>query len=131
MTTQGQQPPFFLVARNAAAADSFRYVLEHEGYAVSGFSTDFNDALGQICTRQPAVVVVGSELPEITGLDFVRTVQREHSSMRSILFAREAEPEYAKIALDEGVAGLLSPDSFVKDILECTQAGAPGSSLRS
>lgn len=110
---------FLLIGRNLAAADSLRYVLEHEGYVVAGISKCAIGTLDRVKENPPAVLVIGSELDNMTALEIIRIMNRQHPAVRRIVFVREAEAEYAKAALDEGVEGLLSPDCLVKDILEC------------
>ena len=113
---------FFLVGRNLGAADSIRYILEHEGYTVAGIGKHAAEVLPRIEAKPPDILMVGSELDDATGLELMRKVGRQHPDTKRILFVREADTELAKEALEDGVNGLLSPDGLMTDLLEFVAA---------
>jgi two-component system, OmpR family, response regulator RegX3 len=94
-----------VVEDEESLADSVRYNLEREGYAVS-VATDGRRALERFRTDPPALVILDLMLPEVSGLDVCRTIRTESDVPIIMVTAKDSEADK--------VAGLeLGADDYV------------------
>jgi two-component system response regulator RegX3 len=94
-----------LVEDEESLADSIRYNLEREGYAVDT-AADGRAALEQFRGSAPDLVLLDVMLPEMSGLDVCRSIRLESAVPIIMLTARDAEADK--------VAGLeLGADDYV------------------
>jgi two-component system response regulator RegX3 len=94
-----------VVEDEEALADSVRYNLEREGYAVS-VATDGRRALERFRTEHPTLVILDLMLPEISGLDVCRMIRSESDVPIIMVTAKDSEADK--------VAGLeLGADDYV------------------
>jgi two-component system response regulator RegX3 len=93
------------VEDEASLADSIRYNLEREGFAVE-LAPDGRRALERFRESGPDLVVLDLMLPEVTGLDVCRAIRLESAVPVIIVTAKDAEADK--------VAGLeLGADDYV------------------
>jgi two-component system response regulator RegX3 len=86
-------------------ADSVRYHLEREGYAVS-VASDGRRALESFRDEDPSLIVLDLMLPEISGLDVCRSIRAESDVPIIVVTAKDSEADK--------VAGLeLGADDYV------------------
>jgi two-component system response regulator RegX3 len=94
-----------VVEDEESLADSVRYNLEREGYAVS-VAPDGRRALERFRTDPPALVILDLMLPEISGLDVCRTIRSDSDVPIIMVTAKDSEADK--------VAGLeLGADDYV------------------
>jgi len=94
-----------VVEDEESLADSVRYNLEREGYAVS-VATDGRRALERFRAEPPALVILDLMLPEVSGLDVCRTIRTESDVPIIMVTAKDSEADK--------VAGLeLGADDYV------------------
>jgi len=94
-----------IVEDEASLADSVRYNLEREGYAVET-SQDGASALDLFRSASPDLVVLDLMLPHLSGLDLCRLIREESDVPIIMLTAKDAEADK--------VAGLeLGADDYV------------------
>lgn len=94
-----------VVEDEASLADSIRYNLEREGYAVD-IAGDGRRALERFRSRSPDLVILDLMLPEVTGLDVCRAIRAESTVPVIMLTAKDSEADK--------VAGLeLGADDYV------------------
>ena len=79
-----------IVEDEVSLADSIRYNLEREGYAV-GIAHDGREALQQARREPPDLVLLDLMLPETTGLDVCRALRAESNVPIIIVTAKDAE----------------------------------------
>src|SRR5919106_1620319 len=105
MQGDGQLGRILIVEDEESLADSIRYNLEREGFAVD-LAGDGRVALERFPDVSPDLVILDLMLPEVTGLDVCRAIRR-HSSVPVIMVT-------AKDAEADKVAGLeLGADDYV------------------
>ncbi|HEU4527532.1 MAG TPA: response regulator transcription factor [Actinomycetota bacterium] len=75
-----------------ALADSVRYNLEREGYAVS-VAGDGRRALERFRAESPALVILDLMLPELSGLDVCRMIRAESDVPIIIVTAKDSEAD--------------------------------------
>jgi two-component system, OmpR family, response regulator RegX3 len=81
-----------VVEDEESLADSVRYNLEREGYAVA-VATDGRRALERFRTEPPALVILDLMLPEVSGLDVCRTIRTESNVPIIMVTAKDSEAD--------------------------------------
>ena len=81
-----------VVEDEESLADSVRYNLEREGYAVM-VATDGRRALERFRTDPPALVILDLMLPEVSGLDVCRTIRTESDVPIIMVTAKDSEAD--------------------------------------
>jgi two-component system response regulator RegX3 len=103
MATDGVR--ILVVEDEASLADSVRYNLEREGYAVS-VAPDGRRALERFRSDTPSLVILDLMLPEVSGLDVCRSIRTESDVPIIMVTAKDSEADK--------VAGLeLGADDYV------------------
>lgn len=103
--TAGAAARILIVEDESSLADSIRYNLEREGYAVF-VASDGRRALHLATTEAPDLVLLDLMLPEMSGLDVCRAIRSTSTVPIIILTAKDAEVDR--------VAGLeLGADDYV------------------
>jgi two-component system, OmpR family, response regulator RegX3 len=94
-----------LVEDEESLADSVRYNLEREGFAVT-VASDGRRALERFRAEQPTLVILDLMLPEVSGLDLCRAIRAESDVPIIMVTAKDSEADK--------VAGLeLGADDYV------------------
>jgi two-component system response regulator RegX3 len=102
MTTEAR---ILIVEDEPTLADSIRYNLEREGFAIE-VASDGRAALERFGAREPALVILDLMLPEVSGLDVCRTIRNDSNVPVIMLTAKDGEADK--------VAGLeLGADDYV------------------
>ncbi len=81
-----------VVEDEESLADSVRYNLEREGYAVS-VATDGRRALERFRADPPALVILDLMLPEVSGLDLCRMMRAESDVPIIMVTAKDSEAD--------------------------------------
>lgn len=81
-----------VVEDEESLADSVRYNLEREGYAVS-VATDGRRALERFRADAPALVILDLMLPEVSGLDLCRMMRAESDVPIIMVTAKDSEAD--------------------------------------
>jgi two-component system, OmpR family, response regulator RegX3 len=81
-----------IVEDEESLADSVRYNLEREGYAVT-VATDGRRALERFRAEQPALVILDLMLPEVSGLDLCRAIRAESDVPIIMVTAKDSEAD--------------------------------------
>ncbi len=94
-----------IVEDEESLADSVRYNLEREGFAVT-VASDGRRALERFRAEQPTLVILDLMLPEVSGLDLCRAIRAESDVPIIMVTAKDSEADK--------VAGLeLGADDYV------------------
>ena len=81
-----------VVEDEESLADSVRYNLEREGYAVS-VAPDGRRALERFRTDPPSLVILDLMLPEVSGLDVCRTIRSDSDVPIIMVTAKDSEAD--------------------------------------
>jgi len=81
-----------VVEDEEALADTVRYNLEREGYAVS-VATDGRRAVERFRSESPALVILDLMLPELSGLDVCRLIRAESDVPIIMVTAKDSEAD--------------------------------------
>jgi two-component system, OmpR family, response regulator RegX3 len=103
--TRAEPARILVVEDEASLADTVRYNLEREGYAVS-VASDGRAALERFRVDEPSLVILDLMLPEVSGLDVCRAIRAESDVPIIMVTAKDSEADK--------VAGLeLGADDYV------------------
>jgi two-component system response regulator RegX3 len=81
-----------IVEDEESLADSVRYNLEREGYAVT-VAPDGRRALERFRAEQPSLVILDLMLPEVSGLDVCRAIRAESDVPIIMVTAKDSEAD--------------------------------------
>jgi len=103
--TRAEPARILVVEDEASLADTVRYNLEREGYAVT-VAPDGRAALERFRAEAPTLVILDLMLPEVSGLDVCRAIRAESDVPIIMVTAKDSEADK--------VAGLeLGADDYV------------------
>lgn len=84
------------------------------------------EALRQIATHQPDVVVLDVNMPEGDGFQVVRSLGEQRLAVATIFLTMHKDEDAFNEAMNLGVKGYVLKDSAVLDIVRCIRAVAAG-----
>lgn len=98
----------FIVDDHAILRNSLRSLLEGQpDMVVCGEAATAQAAAEQAARAEPDVVLVDVSLPDMSGIDLVRALRREHSELVMAMLSGHAERSYVKHALAAGANGYI------------------------
>ncbi len=104
-----KQPLVLIVDDNLDILDTFRRLLESEGFNVI-IAASASTAYEQLARHQPHVILTDLGMPDMTGIEFIIWVRRTAEFMSMPIIAMTAyDREYLKAAVSAG-----ANDSFHK-----------------
>ncbi len=96
-------------------------LLTKRGYAVV-YASDGRDALTKIKGARPDAVVTDLMMPEMTGLELVEAMRREHPSIPVVLMTAHGSEETAIDALRMGASSYVPKRRLADDLADTVQA---------
>jgi two-component system, OmpR family, response regulator RegX3 len=109
-----------VVEDEEALADSVRYNLEREGYAVS-VAGDGRRAIERFHTESPSLVILDLMLPELSGLDVCRMIRAESNVPIIMVTAKDSEAD--KVAgLEIGADDYVTKPFSVRELVSRVRA---------
>jgi two-component system, OmpR family, response regulator RegX3 len=115
------EPTRILVVEDEEAlADTIRYNLEREGYAVA-IAPDGRRALERFRSDGPALVILDLMLPELSGLDVCRMIRAESDVPIVILTAKDAEADKVT-GLELGADDYVTKPFSVRELISRVRA---------
>src|SRR3972149_2024286 len=109
-----------VVEDEEALADSIRYNLEREGYAVT-VATDGRRAIDRFHAETPSLVILDLMLPELSGLDVCRLIRAESDVPIIMVTAKDAEAD--KVAgLELGADDYVTKPFSVRELISRVRA---------
>lgn len=92
MTSNGSLARILVVEDEASLADTVRYNLEREGYAVA-VASDGRRALDRFRVESPSLVILDLMLPELSGLDVCRQIRQISNVPIIMVTAKDSEAD--------------------------------------
>jgi DNA-binding NarL/FixJ family response regulator len=99
-----------LVDDNSAFIQTARMLLTREGVAVAGSASSIAEALRQVSTLRPDVVLVDIALGDEDGFDLARRLAGD--GLAVIMISTRAEADYADMIAESPAAGFLPKDGL-------------------
>ena len=96
---------------------------------VVGTACDSADAIACAGRLKPDVLLLDIALPGQDGLEAIGPILEQTPETRILMLSMHAEPEYARIAVDRGAAGLVSKSDCPDALIEAIRAAARGETL--
>lgn len=117
----------FLADDHPGFVAGIRAELEQElDMEVVGVAHSGADVLDGISTTRPDVLLLDMELPDKSGVEIARHLQRSGSSVLVLPISGFSDPEYVFGVLELGAAGYMTKDESLKDIVEAVRKVAQG-----
>ncbi len=122
----------YLVDDHAVVRDGLRVLLEaNPDIKVVGDAADGRQALIEIQSLQPDVVIMDISMPDINGLAVTEHVLQASSHIRVIILSMFGTPEHVQRALQAGARGYLLKDSAGREVMEAVLAVHAGNTYLS
>ena len=121
-------PSILIVEDEESLADSVRYNLEREGYAVA-VARDGRAAMDKFRSSPPALVILDLMLPEMSGLDVCRAIRAESDVPIIMVTAKDSEAD--KVAgLELGADDYVTKPFSVRELVSRVRANLRRSAMR-
>jgi DNA-binding NarL/FixJ family response regulator len=102
-------------------------LLEREGvYEVVGKVTNGKDLFKALRSKNPDVLIMEIDLPEINGITALRTIKSEHPGTKILILSCHPEEMYALNAIKAGAAAYLSKTASTETLQEAVYQVARG-----
>jgi CheY-like chemotaxis protein len=96
-------------------------LLEKRGF-VARYAVDGRDALTQIASDRPSIIVTDLRMPEINGLELVEAVRKSWPSLPVVLMTAHGSEEIALLALRTGAASYVPKRRLADDLADTLDA---------
>jgi two-component system nitrate/nitrite response regulator NarL len=126
--TDAQKPIRIVIADDHPIfREGLRRLLEAEpGLIVVGQAGDGDEALQQVQKLRPDVLLLDLAMPKMGGLDVLRELNDQRSTVRTVLLTAAVEREEAVQALASGAYGVVLKESATQLLYKCVRAVASG-----
>lgn len=115
-----------LVDDHALVRQGLRSLLEREGFVVVGEAADGLEAVQQVRSLSPDIVVMDISMPSQNGLNASREIRQMSSDTKVILLTQHTEEMYIADALEAGVAGYVLKAQVSSDLIHAIQQVSSG-----
>jgi two-component system, OmpR family, response regulator RegX3 len=123
-----EAPRILIVEDEESLADSLRYNLEREGYAVS-VARDGRAAIDRFRSLSPALVILDLMLPEMSGLDVCRAIRAESDVPIIMVTAKDSEADKVT-GLELGADDYVTKPFSVRELVSRVRANLRRSAMR-
>jgi len=92
-------------------------ILTRNGYEIVGQSGNGQDALKDILETQPEIVIIDAKLPGLNGLELLRRLSRQNTTIRFLVFSAFENPVLVKDMLEAGAHGFIEKTASLHEFL--------------
>ncbi|RYC69720.1 LuxR C-terminal-related transcriptional regulator [Spirosoma sordidisoli] len=122
MLTQPIPPGGILIAKqDMLLCETLKESLQARRLYVRGCITDGREALRLIQQQYPSLVILGAEMPGLSGIDIVRYIEEHRMPIKCIIYAKSRRPDFLAEALKLNVKGYLFVNSGFAELFYCVQ----------
>jgi len=93
---------------------------------VIGTAADGRDALRQVVTLQPEVVILDIAMPQMNGIEAAREIRDRVPQTRLVMLSMYSTVEHVFHALEAGASGYVLKESAAKEIIDAVRAVRAG-----
>ncbi len=122
-------PRILIVEDEESLADSVRYNLEREGFAVS-VAVDGRVALERFRAESPSLVILDLMLPELSGLDLCRAIRAESDVPIIMVTAKDSEADKVT-GLELGADDYVTKPFSIRELVSRVRAHLRRAGMRS
>jgi DNA-binding NarL/FixJ family response regulator len=115
-----------LVDDHALVRQGLRSLLERAGFVVVGEAADGLEAVQQVRSLSPDIVVMDISMPSQNGLNAAREIRQMGSDTKIVLLTQHSEEMYIADALEAGVAGYVLKAQVSNDLIHAIQQVSGG-----
>ena len=127
--SEAPAPRILVVEDEVSLADTVRYNLEREGYAVA-VANDGRQALERFRDERPGLVILDLMLPEISGLDVCRQIRQISNVPIVMVTAKDSEAD--KVAgLEIGADDYVTKPFSIRELISRVRAHLRRAGMRS
>jgi two-component system, NarL family, response regulator NreC len=101
-------------------------LLEREGFLVVGEASDGQEALREMQSLRPDIVVMDISMPTVNGLNAAREIRQSFPQTKTILLTQHDEKQYVTEALEAGVKGYVLKSQAGSDLLQAIKQVSRG-----
>ena len=123
-----EAPRILIVEDEESLADSVRYNLEREGYAVV-VARDGRAAMERFRSAPPSLVILDLMLPEVSGLDVCRAIRAESQVPIIMVTAKDSEADKVT-GLELGADDYVTKPFSVRELVSRVRANLRRSAMR-
>jgi two-component system, NarL family, response regulator NreC len=105
---------------------SLKTLLEREGYQVVGEASDGQEAISQVHSLQPDMIVMDISMPTLNGLNAAKEMSRSSPKTKAILLTQHDESQYVREAMEAGVKGYVLKNQVANDLILAIQQVSRG-----
>jgi two-component system response regulator RegX3 len=120
MTAEGPTARILVVDDEESLADTVRYNLEREGYAVA-VASDGRAALDRFRSERPSLVILDLMLPEMSGLDVCRQIRQISNVPIIMVTAKDSEADRVS-GLELGADDYVTKPFSVRELVSRVRA---------
>src|SRR5580692_186229 len=114
---------------NLLLGEALAPTLTASGHQIAAITTSLAGGLAAIRAHRPDACLIGLRFPGEDGLTGIRAIRQRHPGTAVVILARAADPSVAWGARKLGVAGFLSTDVNVTQIVQALAAVAAGETV--
>lgn len=108
-----------IIEDDTTIRESYEYLIEqYEDFKVSGAFASAEDALPQIQSLDPHVILLDIELLGMSGLDALPLLKKECSDTYIVILSVYDQPQMVFDALEKGASGYLTKDTDPEKVVE-------------
>ena len=101
------------------------------GFEVAGEAGTAAEALAQVDTLQPQIVLMDVGMKEVNGIDLTALLLERHPALQVLMLSMYDNPEYVQRALQAGARGYVLKDAPAAEIVAAIEAVAAGGTFLS
>jgi two-component system response regulator EvgA len=115
-----------IIDDHPAVRMTVRLLLQEEGYSVIGEADNGVDALQQIQTLQPALIILDIGLPKIDGLTLISRLKSKHLSVKIIVLTGQESNHIAQRCMQAGAHGFVNKKNDLCDLVNAARTVKEG-----
>lgn len=100
-----------------------------ENFEIVGSALDGYTAYQEISLKQPDVIILDIEMPQMTGLEIAQKLREQHMEVDIIILTTFAQQSYFEAAVDARVQGYLLKESPTDELIETIYAVRKGETI--
>jgi DNA-binding NarL/FixJ family response regulator len=117
----------FLTGHNGLFREGLKTLLEEQpGFRVVGEAFDGEEVTRIAKRSHPDILVIEAELPDLSILEAVRSLQKAHPKLKIILLVADMKKNLSSAAFETGVRGIILKESAANSLFKCISAVMDG-----
>lgn len=116
----------YLVDDHQLMREGLRALLEAKGYTVVGETADLTQALADLISLRPQILLLDLNLNGRSGFELLVEVQRRRLPTRCIILTMSAQPRHVAEALRMGASAYVLKGSAGSDLMSAIEAAVQG-----